>query len=80
MNRTLARVQRVAEEMKSIQTELFATGLAKDGQSPAFLDDPECLEVLSEFKARVDDLRRLIFFFVTRLSEKAAREQKKSAP
>ena len=68
MNRALARVQRVTEELQDIQAELFETGAGKDPASLPFIDDPECLDVLSAFKARVDDLRRLLFFFVNNLT------------
>ena len=68
MNRALARVQRVTEELEDIQVELFETGVRKEGNSPPFIDDPACLDVLSAFKARVDDLRRLLFFFVNNLT------------
>ncbi len=77
MNRTLARVQRVTNELQEIQTELFESGLSKEGTSPAFLDDPACLEVLGGFKARVDDLRRLLFFFVNNLTTEIALDQDK---
>lgn len=78
MNRTLARIRQVTEELKAIQMDLFETGVSKDGQSPAFLDDPYCLEILSAFKARVDDLRRLLFFFVNRLTKEAGHDQNKT--
>lgn len=68
MNRALARVQRITAELQDIQAELFETGASSEAHSPAFLDDPECLDVLSNFKARVDDLRRLLFFFVNNLT------------
>ena len=68
MNRALARVQRLSEELQDIQTELFETGASSEAHTPAFLDDPACLDVLSTFKSRVDDLRRLLFFFVNNLT------------
>jgi hypothetical protein len=66
MNHALSRVQKVTEELKDIQKELFESG--ESGQSPEFIDDPACLEVLSAFKATVDDLRRLLFFYVNNLA------------
>jgi hypothetical protein len=75
MNRALARVQRVTEELADIQAELFETGVTKDPTSPAFIDDPACLDVLSAFKARVDDLRRLLFFFVNNLTMEVGTDQ-----
>lgn len=78
MNRTLARVQHVTEELNDIQAELFETDVSREAQSPAFLDDPACLDVLTAFKARVDDLRRLLFFFVNNLTLEAAHDQNKT--
>ena len=68
MNHALSRVQKVTEELKDIQAELFESGNSTTGKSPAFIDDPACLEVLSAFKATVDDLRRLLFFYVNNLT------------
>lgn len=67
MNHALARVQRVTKELEAIQSELFEPVRGEDLGAP-FIDDPACLDVLSAFKARVDDLRRMLFFFVNKLT------------
>ena len=74
MNRPLARVRHVTEELKDIQADLFETGVSNE-EAPAFLDDPDCLEVLSAFKSRVDDLRRLLYFFVDTLTKQSGQDQ-----
>lgn len=78
MNRALAHVRHVTEELKNIQADLFETGVSREDEGPAFLDDPDCLEVLTAFKARVDDLRRLLYFFVNRLTQETGHDQNKT--
>jgi hypothetical protein len=68
MNHALERVRKITEELKDIQAELFESGASGEAQSPEFLDDAACMEVLSAFKATVDDLRRLLFFYVNNLT------------
>ena len=74
MNRPLARVRHVTEELKDIQADLFESGVSNE-EAPTFLDDPDCLEVLSAFKSRVDDLRRLLYFFVDNLTKQSGQDQ-----
>ena len=78
MNRALARVRRVTEELGDIQADLFETSGETASPAPNFIDDPACLEVLTEFKARVDDLRRLLFFFVNSLTMEVGLDQDKA--
>jgi hypothetical protein len=78
MNRALARIRRVTEELGDIQSDLFETSGGTESPAPAFIDDPACLEVLTAFKARVDDLRRLLFFFVNSLTMEVGLDQDKA--
>ena len=68
MRSELSRIQKFSREMKQIQLDLFETAVVgKSGKAPVF-DDPKAMEVLSEFKATVDDFRRILFFYVRNLS------------
>jgi hypothetical protein len=67
MNHALTRIQKVTAELKDIQAELFESSAGGQEKSD-FIDDPACLEILSAFKATVDDLRRLLFFYVNDLT------------
>ena len=68
MRSELSRIQKFSREMKQMQLDLFETAVVgNSGKAPVF-DDPKAMEVLSEFKATVDDFRRILFFYVRHLS------------
>ncbi len=68
MRPELSRIQKFSREMRQMQLDLLDTAVVGvTGKTPVF-DDPQAMEVLGEFKATVDDFRRILFFYVRNLS------------
>ena len=69
MDNALARIRAFTQEMKDMQRELFEPVVAKgSAQPPPILGDPTSLGTLTELKAAVDDLRRMLFFYINSLA------------
>ena len=69
MENALARIRTFTQEMKDMQRELFEPTVAKGSpQPPPILGDPTSLGTLTELKAAVDDLRRMLFFYINGLA------------
>jgi hypothetical protein len=60
------RIQAVTKELESIQAEL--TG--PPGESSSLFDDAEAAQALNGFKAELDQLRRILWFYVEEAANK----------
>jgi hypothetical protein len=71
MENTLARIRAITRELNEIQTELYRKTLASHPEAThAFLEDPNSLDILSGFKAAVDELRRFLWFYIDELANR----------
>ena len=72
MDQTLSRIRAATQQLNDVQTELYRRALAPNPEAThAFLDEPSSLDVLSEFKAAVDELRRFLWFYIDELAKRA---------
>ena len=72
MDETLTRIRAATQQLNDVQTELYRRALAPNPEAThAFLDEPSSLDVLSGFKAAVDELRRFLWFYIDELAKRA---------
>ena len=71
-NALLYRVQNVTSEIHSIQTEMHGelTQPASASRLAGFLEDANGVQVLNDFKAELDQLRRILWFYIEQASIK----------
>src|SRR5438270_13847502 len=71
MDQTLSRIRAATQQLNDVQTELYRRALAPNPEDThAFLDEPTSLDVLSGFKAAVDELRRFLWFYIDELAKR----------
>jgi len=71
MDNILIKIQRVTEELNEVQSELYRRALTPEpGPAHEFMNDPSGLEVLSRFKAAVDELRRFLWYYLDELASR----------
>jgi hypothetical protein len=73
-NAVLNRIRNVMNELETIQSEMHGELMepATDNRSARFFEDPAALQVLTHFKAELDQLRRILWFYTEDVSEKSA--------
>ena|SRR5437899_1256082 len=79
MQNALDRIRHIAREMKQMQRELFESRAgAVAPQLPLILNDPTAVETLAELKSAVDDLRRMLFFYIDEVAERAGGDPRRA--
>ena len=71
-NAVLHRIRNVTGELEAIQTEMHSelTETASGNRLAKFFEDANAVQVLNDFKAELDQLRRILWFYI----EEAARK------
>src|SRR5438067_12853412 len=76
MDQTLSRIRAATQQLNDVQTELYRRALAPNPEAThAFLDEPSSLDVLGEFKAAVDELRRFPWLYIDELAKRAGTDR-----
>jgi hypothetical protein len=72
-NAVLRRIQKITGELEAIQAEMHdhLTVLAAHRQARLF-EDSAAVEVLNHFKAELDQLRRILWFYIEEAADKAS--------
>ncbi|HEX4605037.1 MAG TPA: hypothetical protein VH724_13645 [Candidatus Angelobacter sp.] len=65
-NAVLRRIKNITGELEAIQTEMHGTltGPASDNASARFFEDATAVQVLNDFKGELDQVRRLLWFYI----------------
>jgi hypothetical protein len=73
-NAVLDRIRNITGELEAIQAEMHSelTEPATDNRSAKFFEDSTALHVLNHFKAELDQLRRILWFYIEEAAEKSA--------
>jgi hypothetical protein len=73
-NAVLNRIRNIMSELETIQAEMHGELMepATDNRSAKFFEDPTALQVLTHFKAELDQLRRILWFYTEDASGKSA--------
>lgn len=77
-NTVLHRIRNVTSELEAIQAEMHSelTGAAKDNHVVKFFEDASATQVMNDFKAELDQLRRILWFY----TEDAAKKTQATSP
>ncbi|MGZ4842294.1 MAG: hypothetical protein ACXV5J_11150 [Candidatus Angelobacter sp.] len=69
-NALLHRIQNITGEIHSIQTEMHGelTQPANGSRVAGFFEDGTAVQVLNDFKAELDQLRRILWFYIEQAS------------
>ena len=82
-NTVLHRVRNVMGELESIQAEMHSelTVPANDNKVAKFFEDTASVQILNDFKAELDQLRRILWFYIEEAAGKpsAAVDQEQQA-
>jgi hypothetical protein len=64
-NAILQRIRNVTSELEAIQAEMHSelTEPATDNRAARFFEDTTAVQVLNDFKAELDQLRRILWFY-----------------
>ena len=73
-NAVLNRIRNVTSELEAIQAEMHSelTGPANDNHVVKFFEDASATEVMNDFKAELDQLRRILWFYTEDAANKPA--------
>jgi hypothetical protein len=66
----LEKIRTITRELEAIQGEMHSQLTLSVPQGRRFLEDGTAVQVLSQFKAELDQLRRILWFYI----EEAARQ------
>jgi len=82
-NTVLDRIRKITGELEAIQAEMHSelTEPATDNQLTKFFEDSSAAQVLNDFKVEIDQLRRILWFYIEEAAEKplSALEQEQQA-
>lgn len=82
-NAVLHRIQKITEELEAIQAEMHSelTVPTNDNQVAKFFEDAAAVQILNDFKAELDQLRRILWFYIEEAAGKpsAAVDQEQQA-
>jgi len=72
-NALLNRIHNVTAEIHSIQAEMHGeiTQPSSDNRLARFFEDSNTVQVLNDFKAELDQLRRILWFYIEQASAKS---------
>ena len=72
-NALLHRIQNVTTEIHSIQAEMHGeiTEPARSNKLATLFEDSNAVQVLNDFKAELDQLRRILWFYIEQASAKS---------
>src|ERR1700686_1928802 len=73
-NAVLHRMRKISNELEAIQTEMHreVTGPASDNKLAKVSEDATAVQVLNDFKAELDQLRRILWFYIEEAGGKPA--------
>jgi hypothetical protein len=73
-NAVLQRIRNITSEIEAIQAEMHSelTGPATDNRAARFFEDTTAVQVLNDFKAEMDQLRRILWFYTEDAAGKSA--------
>jgi len=75
-NTILERIQAITRELGVIQAEMHShLNASPGGKTSRFLEDGAAFEALNLFKAELDQLRRILWFYVEEAAKKPAADQ-----
>ncbi len=67
----LDRIQTITRELEALQAEMHIQLAESAGQKKAsFVEDGKAVQVLSQFKAELDQLRRTLWFYIEKAAQK----------
>jgi hypothetical protein len=70
-NTVLGRVQAIIRELEAIQSEMHSQLTEPAGSKKSrFFEDSAAVQVLSRFKAELDQLRRILWFYIEEAAQK----------
>jgi hypothetical protein len=71
-NAVLHRISNVTRELEAIQAEMHSelTGSATDNRVARFFEDASATQVINDFKAEIDQLRRILWFYTEDAAKK----------
>ena len=72
-NPALHRIRNLTGELKAIQAQMhidLADSLSNK-QTARFLEDPSAVQVINDFKAEMDQLRRILWFYIEQPASQA---------
>jgi hypothetical protein len=82
-NAVLHRIRNIMVELESIQAEMHheLTVPANDNKASKFFEDTAAVQILNDFKAELDQLRRILWFYIEEAAGKpsAAVDQEQQA-
>jgi hypothetical protein len=75
-NALVHRIKKVTSEIHSIQAEMHVelNGPASENKLARFFEDENAVQSLSDFKAELDQLRRILWFYLEQASAQPAAE------
>jgi uncharacterized membrane protein YccC len=73
-NAVLHRMQNITSELEAIQAEMHSelTGSASENRLARIFEDATAVQVLNDFKAEMDQLRRILWFYIEEAGGKPA--------
>ena len=70
-NTVLGRIQAITRELEAIQNEMHSQLTEPAGNKKGrFFEDSAAVQVLSSFKAELDQLRRILWFYIEEAAQK----------
>lgn len=67
---TLNRAAQLTQELKSLRAELCSEVFASEGPSHLPCNSTETVEVITQFKAMLDDIRHVVWLYLETLDER----------
>ena len=73
-NALLHRIKHITREIHSVQEEMHSklTESTNGNTMPKFFEDGDAVQVLNDFKAELDQLRRILWFYIEETTAKVA--------
>jgi hypothetical protein len=71
-NAVLGQIQAITRELEALQGEMQRQFAEPAGMKNRFLEDNTAVEALSRFKAELDQLRRILWFYIEQAAQQAA--------
>lgn len=73
-NAVLHRIRNITGELEAIQTQMHSelTGSASHNRLGQMFEDATAVQVLNDFKAELDQLRRILWFYIEEVAVKPA--------
>ncbi len=64
------RIQALTQELEKLQSEMHSQLTVPSGKSNSLLEDAEAVEAINHFKAELDQMRRILRFYIDQAARK----------